>query len=70
MPNPAPRICRLSSDGTKIPRNASGSRCKSVYDLFVARVSEARSLPADQVSGFAEGRIFAAREALALGMVR
>lgn len=42
---------------------------QSVYDLFVARVAEARSLPADQVGSFAEGRIFAAREAVGRGMV-
>jgi protease-4 len=42
---------------------------QSVYDLFVARVSEARSLPPEKVAGFAEGKIFAAREGLDLGMV-
>ena len=42
---------------------------QSVYDLFVARVSEARSLPSTKVAKFAEGRIFAAREGLDNGMV-
>jgi protease IV len=42
---------------------------QSVYDLFVARVSEARSLPSNKVAKFAEGRIFAAREGLDNGMV-
>ncbi|MCL2823478.1 MAG: S49 family peptidase [Polyangiaceae bacterium] len=40
-----------------------------VYDLFLERVSEGRSLDADRVSGFAEGRIFAGREGIGLGMV-
>lgn len=33
---------------------------QSVYDLFVARVSEARSLPSKKVATFAEGRILRA----------
>ena len=42
---------------------------QSVYDLFLGRVSEGRSLSVDQVQVFAEGRIFAAREGLEFGMV-
>jgi len=42
---------------------------QSVYDLFVSRVVEARSLPEDRVEGFAAGRLFAAREALGEGMI-
>ncbi len=42
---------------------------QSVYDLFVARIAEARSLAPEKVAKFAEGRLFAAREGLDLGMV-
>lgn len=42
---------------------------QSVYDLFVERVARGRSLPEEQVAKFAEGRLFAAREGHALGMV-
>ena len=42
---------------------------KSVYDLFVARVAEGRSLSPEKVGAFAEGRIFAAKEGLGLGMI-
>lgn len=41
----------------------------SVYDLFVRRVAEGRALPAEKVGQFAEGRIFAASDAIGLGMV-
>jgi protease-4 len=41
----------------------------SVYDLFVRRVAEGRSMRADRVAGFAEGRIFSGADAVGLGMV-
>jgi len=41
----------------------------SVYDLFVKRVAEGRGLPAEKVGQFAEGRIFAASDAIGMGMV-
>jgi protease-4 len=41
----------------------------SVYDLFVARVAEGRSIPREKVEAFAEGKIFAGRESLGLGMI-
>ncbi|MFO0662122.1 MAG: signal peptide peptidase SppA [Polyangiaceae bacterium] len=41
----------------------------SIYDLFLKRVSEGRNMPVETVAGFAEGRIFAGREAKALGMI-
>lgn len=41
----------------------------SVYDLFVKRVAEGRSLPAERVQSFAEGRVFGGREAKERGMI-
>jgi len=42
---------------------------QSVYELFVERVAEGRHLEPQRIAAFAEGRIFAAREGLELGMV-
>ena len=42
---------------------------KSIYDLFVDRIVEGRSLPREKVEGFAEGRLFAGEEAKSLGMI-
>ncbi len=41
----------------------------AIYDLFVRRVAEGRSLPAERVQSFAEGRVFAGREAKERGMI-
>jgi protease-4 len=41
----------------------------SIYDLFVTRVADGRSMTPEQVSTFAEGRIFSGHEALARGMI-
>lgn len=41
----------------------------SVYDLFLARVSEGRKIPVAKVAASAEGRIFSGREGKARGLV-
>jgi protease-4 len=40
-----------------------------IYDLFVARVAEGRSMPVERVAAFAEGRIFSGREGKTRGLV-
>jgi protease-4 len=40
-----------------------------IYDLFLARVSEGRSVPVERVAASAEGRIFSGRHAMARGLV-
>ena len=41
----------------------------TIYDLFLSRVSEGRSIPVERVSASAEGRIFSGRDAKARGLV-
>lgn len=41
----------------------------NVYELFVSRVMQGRSLPREKVDAFAQGRLHAGREALGLGMI-
>jgi protease IV len=73
-----------AASGSAAPRGAYGSfltpwdeatrgkvlaSMTSVYDLFVKRVAEGRALPVERVQAFAEGRVFAGREAKERGMV-
>jgi protease-4 len=41
----------------------------AVYDAFLLRVANARSLPLDSVAAIAEGRVWSGEDALALGLV-
>ncbi|MGH7328562.1 MAG: S49 family peptidase, partial [Polyangiaceae bacterium] len=41
----------------------------SIYNLFLARVSEGRGLPVDKIALSAEGRVFTGREGKARGLV-
>jgi protease-4 len=41
----------------------------AVYDAFLQRVANARSLPLDSVAAIAEGRVWSGADALALGLV-
>lgn len=41
----------------------------SIYDLFLARVSEGRKIPVERVAASAEGRIFSGRDAKTRGLV-
>jgi protease-4 len=40
-----------------------------IYDLFLARVAEGRSLPVERIAASAEGRIFGGRDGLTRGLV-
>lgn len=53
-------------DGT---REAVRRSMTAIYDLFLARVAEGRSMPVEKVATFAEGHIFSGREAKARGMI-
>jgi protease IV len=53
-------------DATKARVRAS---MEGVYTLFLARISEGRSLPVDQIAASAEGRIFSGEQALARKLV-
>jgi protease-4 len=68
--NPAPgadaRATYLSpfSRWDDATRERVQAQIKSVYDLFVARVAEARKLPTETVNEHAQGRIYGAAQAL------
>jgi protease-4 len=50
-------------------RDRARASMQSVYDLFLQRVSQGRKKSVEEVSSFAEGRIFAGREGLQRGMI-
>jgi protease-4 len=54
---------------TKEQEEITAKALKGLYDLFVARVAEGRSLPADRVELAAQGRIWSGVRALEAGLV-
>jgi protease-4 len=59
----------ISRPKTEVELAMAQARVDDLYDKFLTKVSEGRSIPKDTVAGIAQGRVWAGQEAIGLHLV-